>query len=223
MLTSNGKLLQRRLDAQVGDPYEFGPEDCSELFFDVMGPEGFGVVSSRVTADDYYHMGVRIAKPELVGDYFIELTSGTDHAHHIGMFYGPDAAGVLWTVEARGKDYGTPKYRLDDPHNGAPARGGIWMRLPKANLGPIEGSDPMAWEGNWIEINCTSVEQLVSVRAECDSVWVKDIPDARDPLTIHAHVSDAKTPGLVDWLRNRHVHGQIFPMRQDGYKHVTSF
>lgn len=140
-LTPNGAKLQKLLTAQVGKPYAWAKEDCSELFYDVMGPEGFGLVRSRVTADSYYRMGVRISKPSEVGDYFVELDAN-GHAHHIGMFFGPDAHGALWTVEARGKDYGTPKYRLNDAHNGVTARHGIWMRLKTAHLGGFMAAAP---------------------------------------------------------------------------------
>jgi hypothetical protein len=140
--STNAILLHQRLDAQVGHPYIWGTADCSELVTDVMGPEGFGVVRSRLTADGFYHISSRIGTPGLVGDCFVELDPGTNHAHHIGMFYGPDDAGVLWTVEARGVAYGTPKYRLDDPKNGANHRHVIWIRLNNCALGEFYAPAP---------------------------------------------------------------------------------
>ena len=145
-LTANGAKIQALEQRHVGDPYVWGDdgphaEDCSGLFYEVMGPLGMNVQAivhaGRLTANDYYHLGTRISAPSQVGDYFVELVPGTDHAHHIGLFYGTDANGVPWTVEARGVAYGVVMYRLDDPDNGITARHGIWMRLPGVNLGPF--------------------------------------------------------------------------------------
>ena len=170
-LTANGAKLQALLTRHVGDPYVWGDdgphdEDCSGLFYEVMGPSGMNVQAivhaGRLTANDYYHLGQRISSPSQVGDYFVELVPGTDHAHHIGTYYGTDAAGDEYEVEARGVAYGVVKYRLDDPNNGPDARGGIWMRLPGVNLGPFRETVPGAVVYIWFVSNDANARAATS-------------------------------------------------------------
>jgi hypothetical protein len=130
-LTATGKRLAL---AQLGDPYIFGPEDCSEFVFDVYGPEGLNVLSgARDTADGYYHGHglVKVSSKALRPlDLWVLLDAGTDHAHHIGINLGDGT-----TIEARGHAYGTVRYALNDPVNGAIARGAVFLRVPGSEFG----------------------------------------------------------------------------------------
>lgn len=111
------------------DPNHDGdPEwDCSGLRIAALRAAGIKV-SGRPTAEVFRQTGHRISGPSQPGDYFVLLRAdGT--AHHVGMFL----AGYNSTVEARGKDYGIKRYRLDDRTNSVKARKGVWMRNDAVN------------------------------------------------------------------------------------------
>jgi len=149
-LTANGTRLLKLGNAQR-DPYVWGSEDCSELFWDIFGKEGFGVSEvvkmGRTTANDYCHMGVSIPHTDMhVGAFWGLLNPDGKTYHHIGIILGPDANGVWWTLEARGAAYGLPKrYRMDDPVNGAIARGAKFFKFPHTDLGPFVAAMPYTW------------------------------------------------------------------------------
>jgi hypothetical protein len=124
------------------DPNHDGdPEwDCSGLRIAALRAAGIKV-SGRPTAEVFRQTGHRIAGPSQAGDYFVLLRSdGT--AHHVGMYL----QGYNSTVEARGKDYGIKRYRLDDKTNSVRARKGVWMRNDAVNraLGSITPNLPAA-------------------------------------------------------------------------------
>jgi cell wall-associated NlpC family hydrolase len=111
---------------EVGEDYVWGAEgeggvdgnddyDCSGFIWRMY--DLVGVKLQRTTADGYYHMSHRIARPGKVGDMFVMLDSH-GQARHIGLYVGRGQ-----TVEARGKAYGVVRSSVDRVND----RGARWI------------------------------------------------------------------------------------------------
>jgi hypothetical protein len=122
----------------TSDPYD---TDCSGLVFGVFRKCGVlwktGAAWPRLTAQGYHYNSVSVAAKDIkVGDIFV-MTDANNHAYHTGIVIGKQADGKVYTVEARGRNWGVVKYAIDDPVNGVIKRGGKFKRFPWMLLGEV--------------------------------------------------------------------------------------
>jgi hypothetical protein len=121
--------------AATTDPYD---TDCSGVVFGIYRKLGIlwknGATWPRLTANGYYYNTIPVSISDLkTGDIF-SFVDSNNHSYHTGVVVRePD--GKLYTVEARGHNYGVVKYAIDDPVNGVAHRGGHFRRFSWVNLG----------------------------------------------------------------------------------------
>lgn len=149
---SKADIYSQYLHEQLGEPYIWGEEgpdahDCSGLYWEGMHAAGVfieGHQFPRWTANDYYHLGRPITKPEHVGTDAGFIVTKSGKAVHIIPYVG-----LGYTIEARGRHWGVVKYALDDPINGAYRRKAKWRRLP-VNLGELTEEDLNDQQNTWL-------------------------------------------------------------------------
>jgi hypothetical protein len=160
---SQADTYSQYLHEQIGEPYVWGDEgpgthDCSGLYWEGMHQAGVLWRSHpfpRMTANDYYHMGTTIARPEYVGADAGYIVTKSGKAVHIIPYVG-----LGYTIEARGRKWGVVKYALDDPINGAYRRKAKWRRLP-VNLGELTEEDMNDEQNTWLK----ELRQLVATQS----------------------------------------------------------
>lgn len=180
---SKADIYSQYLHEQIGEPYLWGDEgpdshDCSGLYWEGMHEADVylrGHPFPRLTADNYYHLGVPVAKPEYVGADagFIVNASGT--AVHIIPYVG-----LGYTIEARGRKWGVVKYALDDPINGAYRRKAKWRRLP-VNLGELTEEDMTPEEHNvLIDLRYMVAQKASFTAAITNALLINDKAKAKE-------------------------------------------
>lgn len=128
-----------KYESKDADPRD---TDCSGLFYAAMREAGVSL--PRVTANDYYRMGKRIAAPAKVGDYGVMLTNG--HAHHIVCYIGKGQV-----VEARGEAWGVVETTVAACNE----RGAVWCRrweLGNLTAAPDPKPNPKPWCGVYLHM-----------------------------------------------------------------------
>lgn len=159
---SKADIIRATAISLVGSPYVLGNEalynigyepsahtlatDCSGLVFTCYRKAGVpwksGSTWPRLTADNYWQVSKKIAKPERIGDCaYFRGSSGT--AYHVALYIGNGE-----TIEARGRKWGVVRYKVDDPANGVNKRKCVWGRFPWVELGESVAKETV-WD--WID------------------------------------------------------------------------
>jgi hypothetical protein len=157
--------------------------DCSGDFWSILVYAGITIggrlvtKSDRRTADGWWHYpgAVRLKQPSVPGDFPVLLDSGTDHAHHIGMFLGNDE------VFQMGNGHQTADIRPVSYWN---TRAGIrWARLPGADFGKLTPAVPgyQDWDSDL-------KKPMSDPRIKLLKVWLNGVFDL-----------DETNPAFLDW------------------------
>lgn len=186
---TNADTLRANALHEVGEEYEWSnvgtggvagsdEYDCSGFSWAMWNQAGYKI--ARMTADSYYHLGKRIGSPSMVGDYFILLEKGTDHAHHIGLYVG-----LGQTVEAKGEAFGVVASTVAAVN----ARGAIWMRLPGAAFGSLTSKEEPVMDCLFIIVTGSAANLgTVKAHAEAAKLWASEVTPGE--LWVHARKGD---------------------------------